>query len=258
MKKICLFLTISLLTATLVSAQNEPLNDFIEQYKNDKAFTFAYLSEDLFEVVTQAEIEKKDWRKLQHVVKNIGSLCVLATKENPNGQALYKEALAHIPTGELDQLIAVRDGQDNVRIWSKDDGDSVTDLILLVGSEDEFVLACFTGNLELGNIAELARMFDSHEVEQLAQATEAVSIDFGISPNPSTGMFTLKYSDGQDLPAMLNIADQNGRIVITRRLSAVAEQQIQVQELPAGLYWVQVQTVQGKIGVKQLQIVKQP
>lgn len=256
MKHFFLLLLAMALITHAAHTQNDALNGFIEKYKNDKAFTYAFLSKDLFEVVTQTNIEEKDWKKLHNVVKNIGSLSILAADSIENTLPLYKEVLALVPTDVFDELLTVRDGKENVRIWAKTEESIVTDLILLVGSPDEFVLVCFAGNLELGNIAELAALFEAGEVEQLAQTTEAVAIDFKISPNPSSGEVTLSYDDELDPPALLAIIDQNGRQLSTLKLSGFPIQQVLLPELPSGLYWVQLKTRNGKIGVKQVQIVK--
>ena len=250
-----LLLAIALLTNTAY-AQSDALNGFIEKYKNDQAFTYAFLSKDLFEVATQADIEDKDWKKLHNVIKNIGSLSILATDSIENALPLYREVLTLVPTNIFDELLTVRDGKENVRIWVKEEEGVITDLILLVGSPDEFVLVCFAGNLELGNISELASLFEAGEANQLAKTTEAVAIDFNISPNPSSGEFTLSYDDELDPPSLLGIIDQNGRQVSNLQLSGFAIQQVMLPELPAGLYWVQLKTRGGKVGVKQVQIIK--
>ena len=57
--------------------------------------------------------------------------------------------------------------------------------MLLVGAPEEFVLVCFAGALELGNLAELARLFDANAAEDLVSAAKAVATDFQIGPNPS-------------------------------------------------------------------------
>ena len=256
MKITCLLLACFLLSAQAARAQNEGLNNFIETHKHDPGLSSAYLSQDLFEVVNKTQVEEKDWKKLQHLVKNIGSLHILVGDEIHTGLTLYKEALAQIPASEFDELMTVRAEQTNVRIWSKNEQDQITDLILLVGSPEEFVLICFTGHLELGNLQELARLFDAGQVEDLVAATKAVAIDFQISPNPSSGVFTLSYTDERDTPALLRVMDQHGQEVSTQRLSGSRTQRIELSGLPVGLYWVQMQTIQGKIGVKQLQILK--
>lgn len=256
MKKTHLLLSLALLATGFIRAQNVALNTFIDEHKNDKNFTFAYLSKDLYEVVTHSEIADKDWKKLQQVVSNFGSLSILAADHIDTGVSLYKDARDRIPADEFDELLTVRDGQENVRIWTKDVDNTVTDLILLVGAPEEFVLICFSGKLELGNLSDLAKLFDAEEAQQLAVNACAVSVDFQMSPNPSDGSFTLTYADEQDAPAQVSLTDQNGRQVAVTRLSGEASQHLVFSEIPSGLYWVQLITKEGKVGVKQLQVVK--
>ncbi|MFN0036187.1 MAG: DUF4252 domain-containing protein [Saprospiraceae bacterium] len=257
MKHFFLLLLSLFLTNSAASAQQVALHDFIEKHKSDQSFTYAFLSKDLFEIATQSDIKNKDWNGLHNVVKNIGSLRILAADSIESGLVLYKEVRALIPSDEFDELLTVRDGSDNVRIWVKAEDNVVTDLILLVGSPHEFVLVCFAGNLELGNISELAKLFEAGQVEQLARTSEAVAIDFGASPNPSNGEFTLTYSDEQDPPTLLSVIDQNGRPVSTLRLSGTATQSVVLGDVPSGIYWLQLKTQNGKVGVKQVQVVKQ-
>ncbi len=256
MKKIHLLLASFVLLATSAFAQHAGLNGFIDQHKTDQGFTFAYLSKDLFEVAAKSQIEAKDWAKVHNVVKNVGSLRILVGDSITDGQALYREARDLVPTTEFDELLAVRDGKDNVRVWAKEAEAVVTDLVLLVGSADEFVLVCFSGQLELGNIVELAQLFDTESTVQLAKTTEAVAIDFTISPNPNPGTFNLTYSDAQDAPVSLTVTDQNSRLVTTKNLSESAAQQVTLTDISTGTYWVQVKTKQGKIGVKQMQVAR--
>lgn len=257
--KLTYFLLAGLMLAAFsVRAQNQALNQFIDTHKTDPGFTFAYLSRDLFEVVSRSNVQEKDWKKVHKLVKNIGSLRVLAGDEIQTGLALYKEVLSLVPADEFDELLTVRADRTNVRIWSKDDGSIVTDLVLLVGSPEEFVLICFAGELELGNIAELARLFDAHEAADLTMATKAVEIDFQISPNPNIGVFTLSYAGEGDAPALMSVTDQSGRQVATLELSGAPTRQVTLRDLSAGIYWVQLKTAQGRVGVKQLQIVDRP
>lgn len=255
MKKIHLLLATALLLANAAMAQQEGLNGFIDKHKNEQAFTFAYLSKDLFEVASKSQIKDKDWKKLHNVVKNVGSLRMLVADSITNSMALYKEARELVPT-EFDDLLSVRDGSDNVRIWVKEEEAIISDLILLVGSAEDFVLICFSGQLELGNIVELAQLFDAESAVQLAKTTEAVALDFSINPNPNSGTFNLTYADQQDVATSLTITDQNGRLVTTQDITATATQRITMQNLAPGTYWLQVTTKQGKVGVKQMQVVQ--
>lgn len=256
MKHYFLLLSAVLLTAGLTHAQSGAFDGLIEKYKSDPAFTYAFLSKDLFEVVSRADMEDKDWKKLQNVVRNIGTLSILVGDSLPDALPIYREALSLVPTDAFDELLTVRDGQDKVRIWAAEANGTITDLVLLVGSTHDFVLICFAGNLELGNIAELAALFDADEAAQLARSTEAVSIDFAVSPNPASSEITVSYEDAQDVPAFLSVIDQSGRQVAQLELSGIPIQRVILPGLPAGTYWVQLKTREGKVGVKQVQIAR--
>ena len=242
------------MTTHLTHAQT--LHQFVDKYKDQQGFTFAYLSKELFEVVSKSNIKDQDWKKLHHFVQDLGSLHILAADSIQNGLSLYKEALEAVPEDEFSELLTVRDGKENVRIWTKDAGATITDLVLLVGSPDEFVLISFTGNINLGNLTELSHLFDAADVDQLAKVTKDFTVDFTIGPNPGNGDFTLQYTDEDDQPTLLTVTDQHGRRLSTLNLSGQSVQQIRIHDLPTGLYWLQMQTKKGKIGIKQVQIVR--
>jgi hypothetical protein len=259
MKKNLLLLLALCLFSAQAYAQQEALTGFIQEHKNDQGFTYAFFSKDLLEMVTKSDTKDADWKQLQQVVQNIGSLSLLVGDSINNGMQLFKEARKLVPEQDFDELLSVRDGNDHVRIWVKSEDNTISDLVLLVGTADEFVLACFAGKLELGNFAQLAQLFQADQSAQLAKLSENMSLNFAVSPNPSGGMFVLQYNETQDLPASMIILDQNGRQVANLNLKAEVSQQVQLPpSLPSGLYWIQVKTQQGKVGVKQLQLIKAP
>lgn len=255
-----LFLSIAILTLAITASfsQTSALQDFIDKYKNEKPFSYAFLSKDMFEVAMKQSMEDSDWKKLHNVVRNIGSLSILAADSIQTGDALYKEALNAVPVDDFDPLLTVKDGKDRVRIWVREDAAVLSDLVLLVGTEDEFVLVCFTGNLELNNLTELVGLLNADSAGQLAKASQAMSADFSISPNPNSGTFTLGFVAPGDAATQLTVLDQNGRQLSVLNLSGASSQTISLPDLPTGLYWAQLKTQQGKVGVKQLQIMKMP
>ena len=254
MKQFFLLPAALLLAAFTAVAQHEPLQHFIDVHKQEPAFTYAFLSKDLFEVAIEADVAEKDWQKLHNVVKNIGSLSILAADSLRDAPALYREARAAVPESDFDELLTVRDNDDRVHIWARSEDDRVSDLVLLVGTADELVLICFSGQLELGNLGELARLFDAGAAGQLAQTAETLSAGFHLSPNPSRGEFRLSLDDESDAPVLLSLIDRSGRLVSEQRLSGERVQEVRLQGVPAGHYWAQLRTRKGKLGVQPLQI----
>ena len=256
MKKTILLLPALLLACMLHAQTGNALNSFVDRHKTDPAFTFAFISKDLLNITLKTDVQDEDWKKAQRIIKDLGSLRILAADNIKNGVALYKEVYDMIPADEFSELLAVRDDQTSVRIWIKDDENIVTDLILLVGAPEEFVLIQFSGNIDLSNIASLASIFDSEGAKNLVERSNQTKVDFIISPNPSLGELTLKYYAEGDAPASLTVIDQKGQQVADLQLSGQPQEQIHLTQLTAGLYWVQLKTKQGKVGIQQVQIIR--
>lgn len=257
MKKRFLLLP-ALLFVCLLQAQNDGLRNFVEQHKSKPGFTFAFISKELLEVTLKSDIENKDWKQVQQFVRNIGSLSILVADKKVDGIALYKEAYDLVPTDEFSELLAVRDEQTSVRIWIKEAENLVSDLVLLVGSPEDFVLIHFTGTLDLSSVTSIAAMFRSSQAEDLVRKTEKAKVQFKVSPNPGKGDFQISYEAEDDAPVALTVIDQNGRQVSSLQLSGQPTEKVNLEHLAPGVYWMQLQTKQGKVGMQQVQIITYP
>lgn len=168
MKKTLLLLPLFLLAAALkLPAQNDAITRFFEKYYEDERFTVVYVSPKMFQLVSKIETNDEDWNNVRDIVKDISGLRVLVADSIPDGLSFYKDALSKVPTGEYEELLTVRDGKENVRIWVKDASNIIEELLLLVGSPDEFVLLSFTGKIDLDKISELSKTLDIDGAEHL-------------------------------------------------------------------------------------------
>ena len=167
MKKSLFLLPAFLLAASLLQAQNDAISRFFTKYADDERFTVVFISPKMFQMVAKIETNDPDWNTVREVIQNLGGLRVLTVDSISDGLALYKEALTKVPVNEYSELLTVRDGQENVRIWIKDKGNIIEELLLLVGSPDEFVLLSFVGNIDLDKISKLAKTMDINGMEQL-------------------------------------------------------------------------------------------
>lgn len=256
MKQFLLLITFGLLFSSKALSQSDDLTTFVNKYRNDKDFSFAFLSKDMFDVAFQTKIDDSDLKKLHQVIRNIGSLTILVNEQTTQSRALYREATDAIPAQEFEEILAVKDGSDRVRIWGKEENSVLTNLVLLVGTENEFVLISFAGALELNNLSALAGMFDATEAAQLVKNSETAAAVFILSPNPTKGDLVLELQETGDAIEQMLVLDQSGRQISVLQSSGAPVQQLSLHQLPAGNYWVQVKTQKGKIGVKQLQLVK--
>jgi hypothetical protein len=168
MKKPILLLLLFLLAAiSQLSAQNDAITRFFDKYYEDERFTVVYVSPKMFQLVSKIETDDEEWNNVREIVKDISGLRVLAADSIADGLSFYKDALSKVPTSEYEELLTVRDGKENVRIWVKDTANIIEELLLLVGAPDKFVLLSFTGKIDLDKISELSKTLDVDGAEHL-------------------------------------------------------------------------------------------
>lgn len=165
----CLFLVGSL----ALQAQNSAVNTLFKQYAEDDKFTAVYISEHMFSLLGDIKVEDTEDQAIMELLSGMKELHVLTTEEG-DGLALYEEASKKINTSSYKNLMTVRDGDENVRIFIKESGKKkiIDELLLLVGSQDEFVLVSLIGNIDLDKISKLSGNLDIKGLDQLKQLEE--------------------------------------------------------------------------------------
>lgn len=149
-------------------AQNNAIDRFFEDYQDNDNFTMVYVSPKAFSMVSKiAEGSEGDIKELQEVIKDLKALRILSTKTN--SMATYKEATRRIDTKDYEVLLQARDNGQKVQFFSKDSGNVVEELLLLVGGEEEFVMLSFVGKLDLEKIGNLASKLNIDGAEHLGK-----------------------------------------------------------------------------------------
>jgi hypothetical protein len=163
-----LIIFIFLITTAPASAQKavqlDAISTYFSEYVDDQRFTAVYVSGKMFELFNDAnidldEIDEDEMKAILEVVRDVKGIRVLHTDETP--LKFYEEAKRRISTDSYELLFKVRtkDGQ-NVEGFVQDENAVVSELFLLVGAADSFVMLSFVGNIDLSKIADLQRALD--------------------------------------------------------------------------------------------------
>jgi len=165
MKYLTILFALFIAAATVTTAQaqtgEDAISKYFSKYVDDERFTVVYVSGKMFEMINKMDInlDDKEAKAILDVVKNLKGLRILTTEEN--SLQFYDEALKIINKNQYETLMTVREGKsENVQFLVKQSGDTINELLLLVGGQDEeFVLISFIGNIELDKIGELSKAF---------------------------------------------------------------------------------------------------
>lgn len=155
--KITLLLPAILLGVQLFGQANA-IDKYFQQYVDDDRFTVVYVSArmlDMFDNFSIDDMDDEEAQALREVAKDLQGLRILTTEEN--AAAFYREAKQKINTSEYEVLMTVRDkDNDNVEFLIKEEGNVVTELLLLAGGEDSFALISLVGRIDLEKVSRLA------------------------------------------------------------------------------------------------------
>ena len=150
-----------------MSAQNNAIEKFFNQYMDDETFTVVQVTPKMFQMIAKLDIKDKDYADAKAVLQDLKGLWILTTENNAKAPQLYKEAASKINTQEYELLMTVRDKGDNVRFWTKEANGIINELLMLVGEPNEFTLISFVGKIDLDKISKLANKVDINGMDHL-------------------------------------------------------------------------------------------
>jgi len=145
-------------------AQDDAIGKFFGKYIEDSRFTVVSVSPKMFRLLA-----KVNWDSIPADVKNtvtkLQSLRILSTETTP--QQFYKEALTRIDMKEYEELITVRDKNENVRFVVKESGGTIHELLMIAVDNDGFTLMSFVGDIDLDKMSRLSSTMAIKGMENL-------------------------------------------------------------------------------------------
>jgi len=148
-------------------AQEDAITRFFDKYVEDEKFTAVFISPKVFDMIATMESDDPEAYEMQKVLSDLDGIRILTTEEN--GQKYYDEVLKTLQLNKYEVLMQVRDKGENVRFLVKEKDSTVSELLLLVGGSNEFVLMSFTGKIDLKNISKLSKSLNIEGVEHLEE-----------------------------------------------------------------------------------------
>ena len=155
MKTKYLLLIISLCCSSLIYAQYSTFNHLFEKYENEDNVTMVNISKTMFNLIPgNIKTGNVD---LKNIVPKIESLRILTSDKS----ALKEKMAADFKTiierdKDYEELMRVKSGQSNVTFNLKKKGNLISELIMLVNDEDDFVVIQILGNFLLDDIKKIA------------------------------------------------------------------------------------------------------
>lgn len=160
-------LALALLVGSTVFAQDDAIGKFFGKYLDDDRFTVVSVSPKMFRMLSSVKWDTVS-ANVRQAVQKLQSLRILSTETTP--RVFYKEALAKIDRTQYEELITVRDKDDDTRFLVKDDGRVIHELLMVSVDAKEFTLVSFVGDIDLDALSKLSSDVDIKGLGQLKDA----------------------------------------------------------------------------------------
>jgi hypothetical protein len=153
-----------LLLAAGAFAQDDAIGKFFGKYIDDSRFTVVSVSPKMFRLLSNANWDTIP-SDVKQAVSKLHSLRILSTDKTP-GQ-FYKEALTRIDKTQYEDLITVRDKNDNVHFMVRESEGIIRELLMIAVDEDSFTLMSFVGDIDLDKLSRLSSSMSIKGMENL-------------------------------------------------------------------------------------------
>jgi len=164
MKKYIMFTLLSVLTVTLMG-QRSPVDDLFEKYNGREGFTSVYISSKMFSLLSRIDSEDQEFQNLVNRIKGIRILTIDSAK-NVSGINLSSELLKKLNTSGYEELMTVKEENEEVRFMIREIGGKIAELVMITGGEGSSVVS-ISGDLDLKTIADLSGKMGIEELENL-------------------------------------------------------------------------------------------
>ncbi len=165
MKKI-LAIAFTLMTMTAAQAQ-DAISKFFSKYQTDESFTQVNISGKMFSLFTNMEADTPEDKEVLQAISKLKGLRILRKENTSDARNLYKEAFGLIPMKEFEELMSVRDKDQDMKFYIKESGGKISELVMIMGGIDDFMVMSIFGEIDLKQVARIGKKMDVDGLDKL-------------------------------------------------------------------------------------------
>lgn len=171
MKKIVLTMFV-LSVAGYAFGQGAVVSKYFDKYENDETFTKVSVSSKMFSLFTEMEGNTEDEKEFLDVISKLKGMKVVASEKVSDPKGLYNNAISDVAKAGYEELMTVKDAEENVKISIKEKDGIIEELILVAGGKEKFAMVSLYGIIDLKQVSKLASMMRMSELKYLKNLEE--------------------------------------------------------------------------------------
>ena len=155
----------------LVMGQNSAVDKVFDKYSGKEGYTTVYISSFMFNMLNSLETDDPEYNEFKKATAGIKSIKIL-TQDGGNSVAFGKELLEMLPRSEYQEMMTVKDQDEDVLFLAREENGKITEFLLIVSGGGEDALIAIQGDIDLESIAGIASGLDMPGLENLGDLEE--------------------------------------------------------------------------------------
>ena len=165
MKKIVI--TMMILSVTSLAFSQQVVSKYMDKYEDDETFTKVSVSSKMFSLFSEMEGSEEDEQLFYDITSKLKGMKVVASDKVSSPKALYDGAISDVEKAGFEELMTVKDAEENVRISIREKSGLIEELICVVGGKEKFAIVSIYGEIDLKQISKLASLMRVSQLKYL-------------------------------------------------------------------------------------------
>jgi len=161
-----ILMSVVFLLGMLAFGQQSAVDKVFDKYSGKEGYTTVYISSFMFNLLNSLEVDDPEYNDFKKATSGIKSIKIL-TQDGGNSESFGKELLAMLPKSEYQEMMKVKDQDEEVLFLAKESGGKISEFLLIVSGGSDDVLIAITGDIDLESLSSIASGLDLPGMENL-------------------------------------------------------------------------------------------
>jgi hypothetical protein len=158
------------LAMTLGTGAQSIMDKLYDKYSGTEGYTSVYISKYMFDMFRSDEASVKEEEDFAQIIGKLNCIKILVTDDDISTPApvnLYQEIMKVLPSATYKEIMVVKEKDQDIKFFAKEEKGKVAELLLVVGGKDENAIISIQGDIDMKNISKLARSMNIEGMENL-------------------------------------------------------------------------------------------
>jgi len=146
--------------------QKSAVDKVFDKYSGKEGYTTVYISSFMFNMLNSLETDDPEFDEFKKATAGIQSIKIL-TQDGGESEAFGAELLEMLPRSEYQEMMVVKDHDEDVLFLAREENGKITEFLLIVSGGGEDALIAIQGDIDMESISKIASGLDMPGLENL-------------------------------------------------------------------------------------------